>query len=83
MVLRPGLRSQDRNPEELWKYFIQKRGATDFARRWREAMSELNRYYCYLAYRREIHDEVVLWRYYTTHCDKGAGGPRGDRACSR
>ena len=68
---------------ELWKHFIQKRGAADFARRWKEAMSELNRYYCYLAHGGEIHDEVILWRHYTAHCDNGPGGSRGDHACSR
>ena len=71
------------HPEELWKYFIQKRGAADFAHRWKEAMSELNRYYCYLAHGREICDEEMLWRYYNENRHKGNGESRGDHVCSR
>ena len=53
--------------ETLLIYFIRFGGATDFGRRWEQAMSADNRWYCSEHYRQPIGDERILWHYYMLH----------------
>jgi len=52
------------DPETLLTYFIKSGGAADFALRYNEAMSAVNRWFCSESYRREIHEPDKLWHYY-------------------
>ncbi len=57
------------DPEMLLIHFIRYGGATDFARRFDQAMSPVNRWYCSEFHRRDVRDPQTLWNYYMKYTE--------------
>jgi hypothetical protein len=52
------------DPELLMRYFVKSGGARNFALRYNEAMSPLNRWFCSEYHRRDVREPEKLWHYY-------------------